>query len=184
MPRACTLALAAVLPFQSTHALRAQDPELLAKQSLERCVATARERPTPAWVVAQAREAAALLAKEGKAALAKFRGKDTPFILHGTYITIHDPQGVVQMHPLKPSLEGRSLLTLKDANGKAFIAEMNQVAAKGGGWVDYQWPRPGETGPAPKVSYALQARHGAELYIVGCGLYDMTLDAVLKSGAK
>ena len=86
------------------------------------------------------------------------------------YFWVHDMAGVMVMHPMKPELERKSVLEMKDATGKAFFAEMNQVAgAKGGGFVDYVWPKPGFEKPQPKISYV-------ELYkpwgwLVGSGIY-------------
>lgn len=90
----------------------------------------------------------------------------------------------MQMHPVKPKMETRPLLGLKDANGKAFFVDMNTVAAAGGGWVDYLWPKPGEKEPSLKVSYVVQAKHGGEVFIVGCGVYDLTMEQIKASGAK
>jgi cytochrome c len=95
--------------------------------------------------------------------------------LDETYKAINDPKGafvwkdsyvfaetadqaIVLAHPVKPGLIGQNLLQLKDVNGKAFIAELAQVASspKGEGWVDYMWPKPGEKDPSPKHTYVLK----------------------------
>lgn len=161
-------------------------PEImaLAAESEAKCVATEKDVPTPQQIIDKVKEGAALVAKEGKGAFLKFRGKDSPFIFAGTYIWIHDKDGVMQMHPVKPKMETKPLLGLKDANGKAFFVDMNKVAADGGGWVDYQWPKPGSKEPTLKVSYVMEAKHGDEVFIVGCGVYDLTLEQIKASGAK
>lgn len=56
-----------------------------------------------------------------------------------TYIFIAD---TILMHPANPELETKSILDIKDANGKAFLREFVETAkAKGSGWVDYMWPK-------------------------------------------
>jgi hypothetical protein len=161
-------------------------PEImaLAAESEAKCVATEKDKPTPQQIIDKVKEGAALVAKDGRAAFGKFRGKDSPFIFAGTYIWIHDNQGTMQMHPVKPKMETRPLLGLKDTNGKAFFVDMNKVAAEGGGWVDYMWPKPGAKEPSLKVSYVMEAKHGDEVFVVGCGVYDLTLEQIKASGAK
>lgn len=156
----------------------------LAKESEAKCTATAGDKATPQLVMQKVKDAAALVEKDGRAAFAKFKGKDSSFLFAGTYIWIHDSEGRMQMHPIKPKMEGKDLLGLKDSKGKTFFVDMNTVAAAGGGWVDYMWPKPGEKEPVLKVSYVMQAKHGAETFIVGCGVYDLTLDDIKKAEGK
>jgi signal transduction histidine kinase len=158
--------------------------EELSKEAEAKCQATATDKPTPALIVQKVKAAAALVAQEGTAAFGKFRGKDSEFIFGGTYIWIHNTDGKMLMHPVKPKMEGRDLLGLKDANGKTFFVDMNVAAAAGGGWVDYVWPKPGSKEPSQKVSYVVQAKHGEDTFVVGCGVYDLTMDEIAKSGAK
>ncbi|MGA6994037.1 MAG: cache domain-containing protein, partial [Candidatus Deferrimicrobiaceae bacterium] len=42
--------------------------------------------------------------------------------------------------------------------------------SKGGGWVDYMWPKPGEEKPSKKISYIYRVP-GKELF-VGAGIYE------------
>ena len=44
-----------------------------------------------------------------------------------------------------------------DAGGRRRLA-LDEVAHKGGGWVDYIWPRPGTTKPVAKSSYAMEVK--------------------------
>jgi cytochrome c len=42
-----------------------------------------------------------------------------------------------------PKLVGRNLLSLRDAEGRLPIVDVNRVAlGEGQGWVDYLWPNP------------------------------------------
>ncbi|MFZ0927981.1 MAG: hypothetical protein WAN11_05250, partial [Syntrophobacteraceae bacterium] len=75
-----------------------QFPEELYKETEAACVASGSTKATPQMIVGKVDEACALLEKEGKAALPKFLGKDSPFIFAGTYISIHDMEDLVLMH--------------------------------------------------------------------------------------
>ncbi len=73
------------------------------------------------------------------------------------YFFIIDGNGKVIMHALKQELVGKDMKdeVLKDSHGKFFVREMVEVArAKGDGFVDYMFPKPNETKPSPKLSYA------------------------------
>ncbi len=162
--------------------LRAEkSPDELAKETEEACAASAKTKPTFEMITEKVNKACALLEKEGKAAFPKFKGKDSEFIFAGTYIWIHDMEGVMRMHPIKPKMEGQRLIGLKDTNGKLFFADMNKLAKeKGSGWVDYMWPKPGEQSPARKVSFVKLCKVDGEEMIVGCGVYDLPEEEVNK----
>lgn len=85
------------------------------------------------------------------------------------YVFVIDFDGKVLAHIKKPLL-GKSLLGLKDKNGKAFAGEFVSVAKnKGKGWVDYWWPKPNEKKPSQKTSYI--ERVPGKNYFVGVGYY-------------
>jgi cytochrome c len=175
--RLASFALVACLPFSLLAAdISAED---LAKESEAQCAATAAQKPTPQQIVQKVDEAVALLEKEGEAAFPKFKGKASAFIFGGTYIWIHDQADCkMLMHPVKPKMVGKEYVGLKDKNGKAFFVEMSSLATTGGGWVDYFWPKPGEKEPSLKVSYIKPAKVGAKTLVVGCGVYDLTMEQV------
>lgn len=159
----------------------AKSAEELAVESEAYCVETEKDAAslTPKMVIDKVNSAAALLVKDGKGAFAKFKGKGSEYIFGGTYIWIHDINGVMQMHPVKPKMEGKQLLGLKDENGKLFFVEMNNlVKEKGSGWVIYVWPKPGAEETSPKVSYVKLVKVGEEELVVGCGVYDWTMEKV------
>jgi hypothetical protein len=182
MRRLC-LVLAASLPF--TLAAADVSAEDLAKESEAQCAATAAQKPTPQQIMQKVDEACVLLAKDGIAAFPKFKGKDSAFIFGGTYIWVHDLADCkMLMHPVKPKMEGKEYVGLKDKNGKAFFVEMSHVASNGGGWVDYWWPKPGEKEPSLKVSYVKPVKVGDRTLVAGCGVYDMTMDQVKAATGK
>lgn len=71
-------------------------------------------------------------------------------------------------HAAKPSLHGKDLGKLKDKNGVFMIRELSDVAKKGGGFVEYVWPKP-EAGDQPKISYSTMIP-GSD-YFIGTGVY-------------
>jgi hypothetical protein len=161
----------------------AGDPEKekLAKETEDACAASAKDKPTPEMIIKKVEEACKLLEKEGKAGFPKFKGKDSQYVFAGTYIWIHDMEGVMQMHPVKYKMEGKRLIGLKDINGKLFFTEMNKIAReKGSGWVDYMWPKPGEKDPSKKVSYVKLCKIDGVEMVVGCGVYDLSEEVVKK----
>lgn len=86
------------------------------------------------------------------------------------YFWINDMQPVMVMHPMKPELEGQNLSKVKDPNGKELFNEMVKVAQlKGAGLVDYQWAKPGEKDPVPKISYVELFKPWG--WIIGSGIY-------------
>ncbi len=86
------------------------------------------------------------------------------------YFWINDLEPKMVMHPLKPELEGKSVASMTDPNGKALFVEMAKVArASSAGFVDYQWDKPGASKPVGKISYVkLIPQWG---WVVGAGLY-------------
>lgn len=96
------------------------------------------------------------------------------------YFWINDLEPRMVMHPIKPQLNGQSLASLEDPNGKRLFAEMAKVAKSDGeGFVDYYWPKPGMDEPAPKISFVkLQSDWG---WVVGSGIYVDDVKAQLLS---
>ena len=154
--------------------------EQLAQASTDRCKATSNVSPTVQMIMEKVDAGAKLVEAEGEAAFAKFKGQDSDFIFAGTYIWIHTPTNTkMLMHPIKYKMEGKELGHLRDKNGKAFFAEMNNICLeKGCGWVQYVWPKPGESSVSNKVSYVKLATHNGQQYVLGCGVYDLTLEDV------
>ncbi|MDD2366801.1 MAG: methyl-accepting chemotaxis protein [Desulfuromonadaceae bacterium] len=95
------------------------------------------------------------------------------------YIWINDLQPRMVMHPYKSELNGKDLTENRDSSGKQLFVEFVKVCrAKGGGYVNYLWPKPGASAPVEKTSYVkLYEPWG---WIVGSGIY---LDEVHKQVA-
>lgn len=153
------------------------EQEKIAKESEEAARESAKDKATPEIIVKKLAAASELLEKEGSAAFGKFKGKGSEFIFGGTYVTIHDlASSEILMHPIKYKMVGKSMVGMKDKNGKLFIVEMNKIAReKGAGWIAYYWPKPGDKEPSLKVTYVKYAKlkDGKEV-VLSCGIYDVT----------
>jgi hypothetical protein len=58
----------------------------------------------------------------------------------------------VLLNPAFPKREGTNVHGDKDVNGKLFHDEfMNVIHSRGSGWVDYMFPKPGQTKPSQKM---------------------------------
>lgn len=139
------------------------------------------EELTPQLCKEKAMAAAKLVGEEGEAAFDKLRDPNGPFrFADGAgYIWVHDLEGVMLMHPIKPSLEGKGLLDLTDINGNPFFMSMNEIVMdNGAGWVPYLWPKPGEEESSSKVSYVVLVEKDGKELVVGSGMYDVTADDI------
>ncbi len=86
------------------------------------------------------------------------------------YFWINDLHPRMIMHPMKAELDGKDLSDNKDPNGKRlFIAFVEKVKAEGAGFVDYYWPKPGQTKAVPKISYVKGFPEWG--WIIGSGIY-------------
>jgi cytochrome c len=175
------IVVALTLIFPGMNCLAEMNADELAKESEARAVATAKDPLTTEVIMKKVAEAVDLLGQKGDAAFPAFQGKDSEFIFAGTYIWIHDQNGVMRMHPIKHKLNGKNLINLSDSTGKLFFAVMNEVCEeKGSGWVDYMWPKPGNKKPSPKISYVKQVKFGDDTFVVGSGTYDEAIIAKIK----
>jgi len=86
------------------------------------------------------------------------------------YFFISDLQARMVMHPINPSLDGKDMTDVKDPSGKPIFADFAKISKEnGGGFVDYLWPKPGESLPVPKVSYVKLFEPWG--WVVGSGVY-------------
>ena len=139
------------------------------------------ETLTPQLCKEKAIAAAAILKAEGDAALEKIKDPNGEFrFADGKgYIWVHNLDGIMVMHPIKPALDGKGLLDMRDVNSVYLFVAMNElVEEKGAGWVPYAWPKPGEKDSSPKVSYVVLVEHGGNSYVAGSGMYDVTAEDI------
>jgi signal transduction histidine kinase len=90
------------------------------------------------------------------------------------YIFVTGPDEKELCHPNKDMI-GKPASEIVDSNGKKVGTELVAAAKKkGGGWVDYVWPRPGTTKPVAKSSYSMSVKGpDGKTYYVGSGGYEL-----------
>ena len=132
------------------------------------------DSPQARKIVALVDKAAVLIGARGKAAaFAEFRKKDSEWFDGQTYIFSYDMKGNVLLNSAFPQREGTNPLGQTDANGKKFHDVMIQTAAtKGSGWVDYMFPKPGQTTPSHKWSYVKRVTLDGVPALIGAGFYE------------
>ncbi|HEY3057241.1 MAG TPA: cache domain-containing protein [Thermoanaerobaculia bacterium] len=126
---------------------------------------------TRAAIKAYVKSAAKVVAKSGPSC-DTFKSAD--WMGGDYYIFVTGPDEKAVCHP-NASMVGRDTTDIVDANGTKigmmFIAASKK---KGGGWVEYVWPRPGQTTPVKKSSYATRVKApDGKWYIVGAGGYEL-----------
>lgn len=130
------------------------------------------DRMEKSFVVDLVKDAVGEIQKNGQTAFPLFGDPTGPFMVKDAYIFVVDPSGIDLVNPAFPNLEGRNLLDLKDTQGKQLIREMLKVIqTSGSGWVDYMWPKPGESVSTQKSAFVSMAKVGEKWLLVGCGVY-------------
>lgn len=130
------------------------------------------DRMERAFVADAVTSAVGEIERHGAAAFALLRDPTGPFIAKDAYIFVIDMDGVELVNPAFPNLEGHNLLDRKDTLGKYLIREMIEtVRTHGAGWVDYMWPKPGESVSTQKSAYVSGTKLGDKPILVGCGVY-------------
>ncbi len=114
--------------------------------------------PSEKDAIAMAERGAALIKSKGKDEMMKrINAKDPDFVQGSLYVDLRDVKtGIVLAHPYNPSIVGKDLTDVPDANGKKYRREIIELAAaKGKGWVDYQYKNPTTGKIEPKTTYIL-----------------------------
>jgi cytochrome c len=116
-------------------------------------------------------KAADLVSREGAKAFSELRQQNGNWWKGELYIFVDGMDGTVLVHPPDPKLEGQNLL--QDPASKAVMKLLIDTAkTKGSGWVEYMWPKPGETIRSKKMSYIRKVKMpDGTFVIVGAGTY-------------
>jgi len=123
-------------------------------------------------IEAMVNKAAALVESKGKAAFSEFRKRDSEWWYGRTYLFVYDKDMNVLLNPAFPEREGTNVHGDKDANGKLFHDEfVKLIKSQGSGWVDYMFPKPGQTQPSQKWSYVKGVMMDGGLGLIGAGFY-------------
>jgi cytochrome c len=135
------------------------------------------ERATPQEVIQKVQQAAQELAKSGEAGLAMYSSRNPTSVWKDSYIFVLSCKGGSAMavaNPVRPDLKGKpvaQIVTFGPKSGEQIAAKFCAAGRQAhGGWVEYNFPRPGQKQPVRKVSYLLAAQ--GTPYVVGAGIYD------------
>jgi cytochrome c len=134
------------------------------------CIPALANEPTEKDAVAMAERAMGLVKSKGKDEMIKrINAKDPDFCQGELYIGMRDIKtGIMLAHPYNPSIVGKDLTDVPDANGKKYRREIIETAsAKGKGWVDYQYKNPKSGKIEPKTTYVLKV----DDVVLEAGLY-------------
>ena len=117
-------------------------------------------------------KAAAQIDAKGKAIFSELRKKDSEWFHGDTYLFVYDLKSNVLLNPAFPAREGTNTTGQKDASGKLFHHEMITMAeTKGSGWVDYMFPKPGQTQASRKWAFVKAVKVDGVPGLVASGFY-------------
>jgi signal transduction histidine kinase len=118
-------------------------------------------------------EASDLIEDKGEDAFSEFRQEGTKWFHDDTYVFVWLTDGVRVVYPPDPSGEGKNMSTLLDVTGKAIGRLFIEIALseEGEGWIDYRWPKPGDTEPSSKQTYIKGVTLDEQTFLVGSGFY-------------
>jgi cytochrome c len=121
---------------------------------------------TPDEAKAMAIKAADFLKSNGpEKAFKEFNAKDNIWHDRDLYVTVQDSNGVIVAHGTNPGLIGRTVLDLKDVDGKPFNREFQAV--KDAAWISYKWQNPLTRAVEAKKMYSVRVGD----YVLGVGAY-------------
>ena len=123
-------------------------------------------------VMAYVKDAAAVVQKNGPScttfATSEWRSGDY-------YIFVEGPGDMILCHP-KQELVGKPASTIVNSTGDKIGERLSKMGMlDGNGWLDYLWPRPGQTKEEMKSTYVMGVTGpGGKHYIVGAGGWGLT----------
>lgn len=124
------------------------------------------------FVVEQVEDAIELIRERGAAeAFETLHDESSGFLFYSAYVFVLDGSGTLLVNNAFPENEGRDLSELADIDGKKFVREMLAIPAGEAAWVDYKWPKPGDTWPSVKSSYVRNVEIDGQRLFVGSGVY-------------
>ncbi|HKJ05122.1 MAG TPA: cache domain-containing protein [Geopsychrobacteraceae bacterium] len=137
-------------------------------------VASAEETATPQEIFDMVVKGAYLLENLGEEGLAAFNDPDGELAWKDTYVQVYNcKERQIPGHP-SPAVRAftpEKFWNLQDSSS-TYICRSICDAAKNanGGWVEYQWPKLGETEPSRKITFVTQVPNTP--WQVSAGIYD------------
>lgn len=121
-------------------------------------------------------KASDVLVDRGSKAFADFRTKGSSWRYADVYLFVVDMNGIVLFSAARPDREERDFLDDRDADGKRFHKDFIEVVKTfGSGWVDYMFPKPGQSHARVKWSYSCASTASTHSW----GRVSMSIDAVI-----
>jgi len=128
--------------------------------------------PEAKRVEALVNRAAEVVNQQGKAAFPAFRKKGSQWYAGDVYLFVYDFEMKVVFNAAFPKREGKQVAGERDKKGKLFGEEFVKVAqTKGAGWVNYWWPKPGQTEPSQKWGYVKAVTIDGRPALIAAGFY-------------
>lgn len=116
--------------------------------------AFAESKPTMDEVKALTLKAAEMIDKSGVEGTVATFNTDPAFKYGEVYVNVIDYDGVWLVYPPRPEGVGKSVLNVKDPDGKFLVKDIIATAKeKGEGWVEYRWLNPTSNKIEPKVTF-------------------------------
>ena len=97
------------------------------------------------------------------------------------YYFILDTNHVYVLLPPRTEFEGQNKRDMKDANGKLLIQDIVANAVKGGGFLEYWFPRAGQQKAEPKLAYTTLFKPWG--WVIGTGIYIDDIDTQFRRTA-
>jgi len=113
--------------------------------------------------------------KEQKLSLARELLGSARFGNEGYFFVFENGTGVNLIHGAKPELQGTNMWDNQDANNNYYIRQLDEAAAKGINFVEYQFPKPNTVVAFPKLGVAVSVP-GTNMW-VGSGRYIDSIEA-------
>jgi signal transduction histidine kinase len=132
--------------------------------------AFAQERGTKAEAKAMADAAYEHIKKVGpEKAYKDFTTDKANWVKKDMYVMVYDNKSVGLAHGANEKIVGKDMSNVKDANDVPIVPSLIALSAKGGGWLDYDWPDPVTKKIAAKTTYARKLPNGEGF--IGVGVY-------------
>ena len=98
------------------------------------------------------------------------------------YFWIQTSEPRIVMHPTKPELNGSQMRNVLAPDGRPLLNVFAELAEnESGGNLRYDWPKPGEDAPQPKIAHV--ERYAPWGWIVGTGIYADDIEAAFLDNA-
>ncbi|MFZ5586922.1 MAG: cache domain-containing protein [Thermodesulfobacteriota bacterium] len=123
-------------------------------------------------VKALVKKAVKLVKAKGQAAFAEINAPGGPWRRGDTAIFVTDAKGLEVANAAYPELVGKNLWGHKDPDGRLVVQEQwKLVKAKGKGWYECKWPKPGSDQAVACRVYLEGVKVNGRRHLVGAGYF-------------